>query len=52
MNLSLFFFSLLSSPHPYYDFYFIDFVTVFGAILTSRQTRKKLLCLYENLYVE
>ena len=49
MNLSLFFFSLLPSPHPYYDFYFIDFVTVFDAILTSRQTREKLLCLYENL---
>ena len=27
----------------------IDFVTVFDAILTSRQTREKLLCLYENL---
>ena len=27
----------------------IDLVTVFDAILTSRQTRKKLQCLYENL---
>ena len=27
----------------------IDLVTVFDAILTSRQTREKLLCLYENL---
>ena len=27
----------------------IDFVTVFDAILTSRQTREKLQCLYENL---
>ena len=28
---------------------FIDLVTVFDAILTSRQTREKLQCLYENL---
>ena len=27
----------------------IDLVTVFDAILTSRQTREKLRCLYENL---
>ena len=27
----------------------IDLVTVFNAILTSRQTREKLQCLYENL---
>ena len=27
----------------------IDLVTVFDAILTSRQTREKLHCLYENL---
>ena len=27
----------------------IDLVTVFDAILTSRQTREKLPCLYENL---
>ena len=27
----------------------IDLVTVFDAILTSRQPRKKLHCLYENL---
>ena len=27
----------------------IDLVTVFDAILTSRQTRDKLQCLYENL---
>ena len=27
----------------------IDHVTVFDAILTSRQTREKLQCLYENL---
>ena len=27
----------------------IDLVTVFDAILTSRQTREKLKCLYENL---
>ena len=27
----------------------IDFVTVFDAIMTSRQTREKLQCLYENL---
>ena len=27
----------------------IDLVTVFDAILTSRQTREKLQCLYENL---
>ena len=29
--------------------FIIDLVTVFDAILTSRQTRKKLQCLYENL---
>ena len=29
--------------------YIIDLVTVFDAILTSRQTREKLQCLYENL---
>ena len=28
---------------------FIDLVTVFDAILTSRQTCKKLQCLFENL---
>ena len=28
---------------------FIDRVTVFDAILTSRQTREKLQCLYDNL---
>ena len=28
---------------------FIVLVTVFDAILTSRQTREKLQCLYENL---
>ena len=27
----------------------VDLVTVFDAILTSRQTRAKLQCLYENL---
>ena len=27
----------------------IDLVTVFDAIMTSRQTREKLQCLYENL---
>ena len=27
----------------------IDLATVFDAILTSRQTREKLQCLYENL---
>ena len=27
----------------------IDDVTVFDAVLTSRQTREKLQCLYENL---
>ena len=27
----------------------IDLVTAFDAILTSRQTREKLQCLYENL---
>ena len=27
----------------------IDLVSVFDAILTSRQTREKLQCLYENL---
>ena len=27
----------------------IDLVTVFDAILTSRQTREKLQCLYENV---
>ena len=27
----------------------IDLVTVFDAILTSRQTHEKLQCLYENL---
>ena len=26
-----------------------DLITVFDAILTSRQTREKLQCLYENL---
>ena len=30
----------------------IDLLTVFDAILTSRQTREKLRCLYENLNVE
>ena len=29
--------------------YGIDLVSVFDAILTSRQTREKLQCLYENL---
>ena len=29
--------------------WYIDLVTVFDAILTSRQTREKLQCLYENL---
>ena len=29
--------------------FIIDLVTVFDAILTSRQTREKLQCLYENL---
>ena len=29
--------------------FIIDLVTVFDAILTSRQTRDKLQCLYENL---
>ena len=29
--------------------YIIDLVTVFDAILTSRQTREKLQCLCENL---
>ena len=33
--------------YPWY--YSIDLVTVFDAILTSRQTREKLQCLYENL---
>ena len=32
-----------SPPHK------IDLVTVFDAILTSRQTHEKLQCLYENL---
>ena len=27
----------------------LDLVTVFAAFLTSRQTREKLQCLYENL---
>ena len=27
----------------------IDLVTIFNAVLTSRQTREKLQCLYENL---
>ena len=31
------------------DHIIIDLVTVFDAILTSRQTREKLQCLYENL---
>ena len=31
------------------DVFLIDLVTVFDAILTSRQTREKLQCLYENL---
>ena len=30
------------------DQYCIDLVTVFDTILTSRQTREKLQCLYEN----
>ena len=30
-------------------FFGIDLVTVFDAILTSRQTREKLQCLFENL---
>ena len=29
--------------------YIIDLVTVFDAMLTSRQTLEKLQCLYENL---
>ena len=29
--------------------YTIDLVTVFDPILTSRQTREKLQCLYENV---
>ena len=29
--------------------FIIDLVTVFDAILTSRKTREKLQCLYENL---
>ena len=31
------------------EFIVIDLVTVFHIILTSRQTREKLQCLYENL---
>ena len=43
-----------SSLLMFYVFYLvrrwqIDLVTVFDAILTSRQTREKLQCLYENL---
>ena len=36
------------SPQVVFPFN-IDLVTVFDAILTSRQTREKLQCLYENL---
>ena len=44
-----------SSKHDYWYWalgtgkQFIDFVTVFDTILTSRQTRENLQCLYENL---
>ena len=38
------------SPWPFFKGTIaIDLVTVFDAILTSRQTREKLQCLYENL---
>jgi len=42
----------ISAPVPVnrkVRFHLIDLVTVFDAILTSRQTREKLQCLYENL---
>ena len=38
----------LDPPPPFKDGK-IDLVTVFDAILTSRQTCEKLQCLYENL---
>ena len=40
---------LLKLPHWSVTKIIIDLVTVFDAILTSRQTREKLQCLYENL---
>ena len=40
-----------SGKRPFYScgLIIIDLVTVFDTILTSRQTREKLQCLYENL---
>ena len=35
--------------HILYVYFIIDLVTVSDAILTSRQTREKLRCLYENI---
>ena len=40
---------ILARNHPDKVNFQIDLVTVFDAILTSRQTREKLQCLYENL---
>ena len=34
---------------PFLDWVLIDLVTIFDAILTSRETCEKLQCLYENL---
>ena len=34
---------------PVYSRFGVDFVTVLEAILTRRQPREKLQCLYENL---
>ena len=52
--MPLFFFLICKHMHLYeivepYWLIGIDLVTVFDAILTSRQTREKLQCLYENL---
>ena len=47
----------LTLTYSYFEKYYwlpplIDLVTVFDAILTSRQTREKLQCLYENLMLD
>ena len=55
INIYLFFQSRLSRElvmipfQPVYSRFGVDFVTVLEAILTRRQPREKLQCLYENL---
>ena len=43
------FFNSLDTRKTCFYFHLTDLVTVFDAILMSRQTREKLQCLYENL---